>query len=168
MNATPRIFVACLASYNVGNMQHGEWVDAIDADEIKEGIADMLAGSPVNDAEEWAIHDTDDFGCLSINEFENIDMVAEMGRLIEEHGNAFAAYADNVGIGYASESDFQDAYAGEWDTEKAFGENLFDDCYDVPDNIAGYINYQSFADDLFMGDYYSLDNPTGGIFVFRN
>ena len=39
---TPRIYVACLASYNAGIL-HGEWIDATDADVIREAIANMLS-----------------------------------------------------------------------------------------------------------------------------
>lgn len=44
-NYTPRVYVACLASYNDGIL-HGEWVDAVDADEIQEGIDRVLFSSP--------------------------------------------------------------------------------------------------------------------------
>lgn len=42
--ATPRIYVACLASYNNGVL-HGAWIDANDIDAIKEGIVKVLATS---------------------------------------------------------------------------------------------------------------------------
>jgi antirestriction protein len=42
----PRIYVACLASYNNGTL-HGEWIDANqDEDAIRGAIADMLSRSP--------------------------------------------------------------------------------------------------------------------------
>ncbi|MCT8003625.1 antirestriction protein ArdA [Sphingomonas sanguinis] len=56
-DSTPRIYVACLAAYNNGYL-HGTWIDADqDADQIRDEIAAMLARSPVEDAEEYAIHD---------------------------------------------------------------------------------------------------------------
>lgn len=46
MNTTPRIYVACLASYNAGTL-YGRWIDAsTDADEMNAAIQEMLAGSP--------------------------------------------------------------------------------------------------------------------------
>lgn len=165
---TPRIYVACLASYNSGIL-HGEWIDATDADEIREGIQKILDSSPVPDAEEWAIHDYDGFAPLSLGENEDIDQLAEIGALIEEHGRAFAAYADNVGIDHATPEGFQEAFCGEWDNEERFAENLFDELYsgDVPAHIVPYIDYEAFARDLFMGDYYSIDSDTG-VYVFQN
>lgn len=42
MTHTPRIYVACLASYNNGRM-HGEWIDATaDADEMQAEVDRIL------------------------------------------------------------------------------------------------------------------------------
>lgn len=165
---TPRIYVACLASYNAGIL-HGEWIDATDADEIREAIQAMLSESREPSAEEWAIHDYEGFHGLRISEFEDIDRVGELGTLIQEHGAAFAAYADNVGTDHATEESFQDAYCGEWDSEQAYAENLFDELYahDVPDHIAPYIDYEAFARDLFINDYLSVESESG-VYVFHN
>ncbi len=168
MHDTPRVYVACLASYNA-SIFHGKWIDATDADEIREEIQEMLSESKEPIAEEWAIHDYEGFGSLCLSEFEDIERVAELGQLIAEHGPAFAAHADNVGIDHATEEGFQDAYCGEWDSEKAYGEHLFDELYlhEVPEHVQPYIDYDAFARDLFMGDCFSVDKP-GGVYVFRN
>jgi len=42
---TPRVYVACLASYNAGTL-HGTWIDATDADTMRDAIAAMLRQSP--------------------------------------------------------------------------------------------------------------------------
>ncbi len=164
---TPRIYVVCLASYNTGTL-HGEWIDAIDADVIREEIQEMLDASPEPIAEDWAIHDYDGFGSLSLLEHEDVDKVAELGALIEEHGEAFAAYANRVGVDYATEGGFQDAYCGEWNSEKAYAENSFDELYlhEIPDHLQPYIDYEAFTRDLFMDCYSSVDCE-GGVFVFQ-
>jgi antirestriction protein len=38
----PRIYVACIASYNAGIL-HGRWIDVTDPDDIWERVAAMLA-----------------------------------------------------------------------------------------------------------------------------
>ena len=162
---TPRVYVACLASYNAGIL-HGAWIDATDPDLLHDDIQEMLAQSPEPDAEEWAIHDFDFHG-VHIGEHDDIERVAAIGALIEEHGAAFAAYADNVGIDYATADGFQDAYCGEWDSERHYAEESFDDLYDIPDHLASYIDYDAIARDWFMGDFYSVDGDCG-VFVFRN
>ena len=58
---TPRIYVACLASYNSGIL-YGAWIDADqEPDAIMEEVSAMLKASPEEGAEEWAIHDYDNF-----------------------------------------------------------------------------------------------------------
>jgi antirestriction protein len=45
-NTSPRIYVACLASYNSGIL-HGEWIDATaDADEMQDEVNRILRASP--------------------------------------------------------------------------------------------------------------------------
>ncbi len=52
-----RIYVACLVAYNNGNL-HGAWINACqDEDAIHNEIRDMLKASPIENAEEYAIHD---------------------------------------------------------------------------------------------------------------
>ena len=164
----PRIYVACLASYNAGIL-HGEWIDATDADDIREAIQEMLKHSPSPGAEEYAIHDYEGFGGIRLSEFEDIERIAELGAMIDEHGGAFAAYAGHVGVDYANEESFQDAFCGEWESEQAYGENLFDELYasDIPDHIAPYIDYDSFTRDLFINDYFSVESGSG-VYVFHN
>ena len=165
MNDTPRVYAACLASYNAGTL-HGEWLDCTDPDELREGIEEMLSNSPTDDAEEWAFHDSENFGDYTVSEHADIDELTEIGRCIEEHGEAFAAYAENIGDG-ADEAGFEEAYCGEWDSETAYAENLMDDCYSIPDHLVNYIDYDAFARDLFCGDYYSVDGGAG-VYVFHN
>jgi antirestriction protein len=165
----PRIYVACLAAYNRGHL-HGTWIDANqDADTIHEEIEAMLAESPVPDAEEWAIHDFDEFGGLRLSEFEDIERVAEFGQLVAEHGPAFAAYANHVGHDFAKSEGFEEAYCGEWETEEAYAEGLFDELYahEIPEHLRCYVDYEAFSRDLFVNDCYSVDCPNGGVFVFR-
>ena len=188
-NETPRIYVACLASYNSGTL-HGRWIDCDqDADDIRAEIAAMLRESPepnvlvdcpdcngagcpdcgdsgqVPSAEEFAIHDFD-FGGLHLEEYEDIDDVAKWAALIVEHGPAFAAYADTVGTDYATADGFQDAYRGEWDSEQAYAEEFYDDVWDIPEHLESYIDWERVARDLFINDCVSADNPAGGVFVF--
>ena len=165
MSDTPRVYAACLASYNNGIL-HGEWLDCVDPDELREGIEEMLSNGPAENAEEWAFHDYDGFGEYSVSEHAGIDDLAEIGRCIEKHGEAFAAYIEHVG-GDPDEGNFEDAYCGEWSTEEEYAENLMDDCYDVPDHLVYYIDYAAFARDLFINDYYSVDGGAG-VYVFHN
>ncbi|MCK4919339.1 MAG: antirestriction protein ArdA [Candidatus Pacebacteria bacterium] len=119
-------------------------------------------------SEEWAIHDYEGFEGLSISEYESIEDVAKYAQLIEENGEAFAAYANNVGIDYATKEGFEESYQGEWDSEEAFAENLADVTMEIPERLSFYFDYEKFARELFMGDYYSADSDKHNVYVFLN
>jgi len=162
----PKIYVACLAAYNNGRL-HGQWIDANqETDEIHSEIKKMLKSSPEPFAEEWAIHDYEGFGGLQISEYESIEDLARYAQLIEEHGESYAAYANNIGTDYATEEGFQEAYQGEWESEEAFAENLADETMEIPETLSYYFDYEKFANELFMGDYFSVSNDNHNVYVF--
>jgi antirestriction protein len=75
---TPRIYVASLSDYNAARL-HGRWIDATqDREAILAEIQTMLAESPEAIAEEFAIHDFDDFGGIRLGEWEDVDHVCEL------------------------------------------------------------------------------------------
>ncbi len=167
----PRIYVASLSDYNAGRL-HGEWIDADEgAEGIHAAVSAMLAKSKEPIAEEWAIHDYEGFGGISIHEWESFETVAELAEAIEEHGDAFAAF-----YGYQDQADtvaecadaFKDAYRGEWDSERDYAEKFAEDCgYEVPEWLRYHVDWDSFARDLFCGELYSVDTD-GGVFVFES
>lgn len=138
MNDTPKVWIACLASYNAGRLI-GEWVDATDLDEMNEA-RDRVAAKAVEAAkqageypvyfgepEEFAIHDYDNFGGLSsrLGEYPNWETVARIGALIEEQGDAFIAYLDSCEVdlddpNMVSEEEFYSHFRGEWDNPEAY------------------------------------------------
>jgi antirestriction protein len=116
----PRIYVACLAAYNNGIL-HGRWIDADqDADDIWTEINAMLAASPIDGAEEHAIHDHEYMGKLG--EYESIEKVAEIGQAVAEHGEAFLAWLEVCDSAEETAEHFQDAYRGEWSSEREYVE----------------------------------------------
>jgi antirestriction protein len=105
----PRIYVACLASYNSGIL-HGAWFDAsTDVDEMQAAINAVIESSPVPDAEEWAFHDYEGLGQLE--EYEDLDTIAERLEAYEEYERGpVEAYISNH---YEwNESHFQDSFVG--------------------------------------------------------
>ena len=81
---------------------------------------------------------------------------------------ALKAYASNNGDSIADAAEnFPDAYCGEWDSELAFATDFMDSCYTIPDELAGYIDYDAFRRDLFCGDYWSEDTSSG-VYVFHS
>lgn len=173
-----RIYVACLASYNNGHL-HGAWIDATqDADDIKAEIAEkVLRTSPypnvrvgpdnVPSSEEWAIHDYEGFEGLTLSEYESMDKVADLARLLEEHGEAYAKYVDLVGTDHATEEGFQDAYRGEYDSAEAYAEELVEQTHDLKalGTLANYIDYEKFARDMTYEGTSFVDGGRG-VYVF--
>jgi len=155
MSETPRIYAACLASYNNGSL-YGEWIDADQgADDIQTEITEMLRASPEPGAEEWAIHDYEGFCGLSIGEYENIESVSLLAQLITKHGAAFACYLSDKGAEYATEEHFQADYSGEHENEESFAEDWFRECNEIPKELDDYIDWERVASDLFISDFMS-------------
>lgn len=160
------IYVACLASYNDGRL-HGTWIDADQpTDAIFEEIQLMLASSPIEYAEEWAIHDYSGFDCLSLSEYENIDKIVNIVAFLKEHepyGCELLAYTGND---IEEATQYAENYQGEYDDEEAFAQTLMEECMEVPEHLIFYIDYEKFARDLFISDYFSI-RVKGSTFVFR-
>ena len=58
--------------------------------------------------------------------------------------------------------DFRDEYLGQYDDEEDFAYEIIEECYDLPEFAKTYFDYEKFARDLFMCDYWFDDG-----FVFR-
>ncbi len=168
VQVTPKIYVACLASYNNGIL-HGQWIEVNkDAEAIHDEIQDMLGSSPVCGAEEWAIHDYEGFEGLQLSEYEDIATVAEIAGFINELGQAWALYAQYVGVEFATKESFEEAYQGEWDSEQEFAEDLASETLEIPEHLQFYIDYEKFSRDLFINDYFSANGDGHKVYVFRH
>jgi antirestriction protein len=162
---TPRIYVASLADYNAGRL-HGRWIDADQpAEAIREQIALMLAESKEPVAEEWAIHDYENFGGLGLSESEDIDRIAEVALLITEHGPVFASLLGYLG-GTSSVDEarryMEEGYRGAFDSLADYARELLEECYGdvlkgLPDFIQYHIDYEGIARDMDLnGDVFSF------------
>jgi antirestriction protein len=182
---SPRIWVGSLSDYNSGVL-HGEWIDATsDEDDVYQRIAEMLAGSPTtaehgDPAEEYAIFDHDNFHGLQISEYDSIAEVTRLARLNEEHGEAFAAWTEQVGRNVATSDDagekFLHSYVGCYRTKEDYVEGLLDDLgvtaeLDEAVNpiLRGYvsIDYAMLAQDLELdGSVTFVDGRDGWWWAF--
>lgn len=171
---TPRIYVACLASYNAGTL-HGRWIDCgRTAEEIRGEIADMLSKSPEPFAEEWAIHDHEGFGAVSLSEYENIEKVATLAELIGEHCDLVTHVVERVGgLEHLEEAKrvMEEDYSGEWDSLAAWAEDLLGSTgalAALPESLRCYFDYEKYADDLDLsGDVFTIE-AGGKVHVFWN
>jgi len=158
-NFKPRIYVACLAAYNDGYL-HGEWIDASqNVEDLHQNVKKILASSPIPNAEEWAIHDYEDFGDIRIEEYTGLEKISELVAFLEEHGElGSAAY------GYSNDIDdaiklIEENYHGEFNSEEDFAYHWTHevDCREIPEYLQPYIDYKAMARDFFVNDFFSLE-----------
>ena len=164
----PRIYVACLASYNAGTL-HGAWIDAArEPEAIMADIQAMLAASPEPGAEEWAIHDYEGFGGYGVSDHEDIATVSRLALLIEQHGALFAGVLGHCGDIDEAERMMEECYQGEWDSVADYAENLTRDSHEIPDFLEYYIDWDRMARDMELGgDVFTVESSKG-VHVFWN
>lgn len=166
---TPRIYVACLSAYCSGRL-HGTWINCDrNAENIWAEIQQMLSHSPEPDAEEWAIHDSENWQGIEIGEYEDIERIAELAEILVEHGAAFGAYCKYCGSDVSSE-EFTEHYMGEYKSEEDFVRDRWDDEGKLSqlETIGineDYIDWEAITRDWFIDSYYSAD-VDGKVYVF--
>ena len=162
-----RIYVACLAAYNRGIL-HGEWIEVTDdIDLIWEGIRKMLKSSPVQNSEEWALHDYEGFGTVRLNEYESIEHIYELSCFLQQHGEigALALEYHNEDIEEAGEA--LERYQGCFKSLADYAQDLTEETIIIPENLRFYIDYQSMARDMKAnGDVIAIQTRVDHVHVF--
>jgi antirestriction protein len=163
-----RIYVSCLAAYNNGIL-HGVWIDANqDEDAIRYAIHDMLKVSPIECAEEYAIHDYEGFCGISISEYEGITEVVEYAEFIAEHGELGGSLYSHYGDIESAQKAITDHYHGSYKSLTDFAEELTAETTQIPDSIRFYIDYEAMARDLEINDVVAIETGFEQVHVFWN
>ena len=162
----PSIYVACLASYNSGIL-HGKWiVPANNVSELQEQIDEVLKTSTIPNAEEFAIHDYDDFP--NLGEYPGLENIVKVVDAIAEHGaDEINAFLSNYSV--EDLDSFSDMFVGEYSSFSEYAEQMAEDTIliDCPEHIRSYFDYEKFERDLSFDDT-EIDAPNGNVFIFRN
>ena len=164
----PQIYVACLAAYNSGHL-HGKWITPkTDKDELLAQFEKVLKSSPIPNAEEWAIHDYDEFP--NLGEYPGVDNIIKVQEAIEQHGIAIVnGFLKNWSIEDLENID--DAYYGEYDSFSDFAQQLADDTIEgLSDNnsiLASYFDYEKWERDL-SHDYHEATGDNGTSIIFNS
>jgi len=160
------IYVACLAAYNNGYL-HGAWIDAEqDAYGIYADIRQMLAASPVESAEEWAIHDHEGFEGAPVSEYMGLEQVSALAAFIAEHGAIGAKLVEYFGdLGEASKA-LEDSYAGQYSSLADFAEELTEQTSEIPNSLRYYIDYERMARDMEISDVFVIETGFEQVHVF--
>lgn len=180
----PQIYVASLSDYNDGVL-HGTWLDANDtADGLQAGIDLMLASSPTaqrygQPAEEWAIHDYENWGQIRLGEYEPLETIATLAAGIARHGEAYAAWVslvDDHQSDELSEGRFEECFIGRWVSLEEYGEDTLREIFEldidelpgVPEALRSYvsIDVDGWTRDLRLNGEIQTVEGDGGVYVF--
>lgn len=168
ITAGPRIYVACLAAYNRGIL-HGAWIDAAQEPwAIWDEVQQMLAASPVAEAEEWAIHDYEGFGSVRISESAGFEQVAELAEFITEHSELGAALLDHYGGDLAEAREaLTDRYYGSHPSLADFVQDQTEETITIPEALRFYIDWQAMARNAELsGDLFTVTTAWDVVHVF--
>ncbi len=166
----PRIYVADLAAYNAGYL-HGIWLDATDdLDSIQQQISTMLKASPVEDAEEIAIHDYEGFEGYSLSEYEGIDTAHTIACFIDEHENMGGELLNHFcGDIHEAQKAIDENYCGCFESLADYARQLTEDTTQIPSHLEFYIDYERMGRDMDMsGDIFTVETAFYEVHVFYN
>ena len=151
-----RVYVGTYGKYNNGSL-FGAWLDLsdyADKEEFYEACRELHKDE--EDAEymfqDWENVPENLIGesWISGNFFTLRDAVEDLGDTEQE---AFFVWCNYKGY---------DLGEGQYDDEEDFAYQIVEECYDLPEFAKTYFDYEKFARDLFMCDYWFDDG-----FVFR-
>lgn len=165
-----RIYVADLAAYNNGIL-HGVWINATDdVDDIQDQINKMLAESPEEFAEEYAIHDYEGFEGYPLGEYAGIQTAHDIACFIEEYPNIGGELLSHFGgdIDEARQA-MEDNYCGCYRSVADYAEELTEETTQIPQNLAYYIDYEKMGRDMELGgDIFTIETGYEGVHIFWN
>jgi len=161
-----RIYIACLAAYNNGQL-HGEWINVTDEASIWEAVQAMLFRSPIEEAEEWAIHDYEGFEGAEVGEYFTFTNVVELAEYIAERGKLGAEVLNYYGGNIEDAKARFDEYAGEYDTLADYAEELTEQTGEtIPPRLAPYIDYKAMAHDYEQSGDFLTFRVGGSVHIF--
>ena len=161
-----RIYVACLAAYNNGHL-HGEWIDVTDESSIWEAVQAMLYASPIDEAEEWAIHDYEGFEGAEVGEYFSFANVVELANYIRERGELGAEVLNYYGGNIEDAKARFEEYAGEYDSLEAYAEELTEQSgTEIPESLAPYIDFKAMAHDYEQSGDFLTFRVGGSVHIF--
>jgi antirestriction protein len=168
MNEEIKIYVADLAAYNNGKL-HGVWIDATqELDDIQDQINEMLAESPEELAEEWAIHDYEGFGNYSVSEYEGIQSLHEIACFIEEHGEIGSELLGHFGDDLDdAKKAIEENYSGCYASLADYAQELTESTGDIPKHLEFYIDYERMGRDMELsGDIFTIETAHDEVHIF--
>ena len=166
-----RVYVGTYGKYNAGSL-FGEWLDLSDYSDKEEFYDACRELHKDEEDAEFMFQDWENVpenligeSWLSENFFALRDAVEDLGATEQE---AFFVWCNYKSRDFSNEDaddlvrDFQNAFLGEYEDEEDFAYEYVEECYELPEFAKTYFDYEKFARDLFMCDYWMDEG-----FVFR-
>ena len=167
MSIEIKIYVADLAAYNAGYL-HGVWIDACsDIDDIWEQVKTMLAESPVENSEEFSIHDYEGFSGYQLSEYEGIEAVHEVACFIEEYPDFAGELLNHFSDLDEARSMAEDNYCGCYSSIADYAQELTEGTGEIPQHLEHYIDYESMGRDMEMsGNIFTIEVGYQEVHIF--
>jgi antirestriction protein len=193
--SNPEIYVACLASYNAGNL-FGEWIEVDESETfLEDQISALLRKSKypsvkvdcpdcvvdpdcstckgkgeVPSAEEWAIHDSRGFEGYKPGESTKVDTLCKVASLLEQYGAVFTSALDYFGDIENASSALKDRYCGEWNSVADYAADYANEADSelmaaMPNRLRYFIDWDQYASWL---DLTAIDSGCGTVYIFTD
>ena len=126
----------------------------------------MLALSPIENAEEWAIHDYEGFEGVRLSEYQGFQSVSELAQFIEQHERLGAKLVEHFGGLDDAKRAIDEYYRGCFNSLADFAEELTEEATVIPESLQYYIDYQKMARDLEINDVFVIETAFDEHHVF--
>ena len=166
-----RVYVGTYGKYNAGSL-FGEWLDLSDYSDKEEFYDACRELHKDEEDAEFMFQDWENVpenligeSWLSENFFALRDVVEDLDDTEQE---AFFVWCNYKSRDFSNEDaddlvrNFQNEFLGEYEDEEDFAYKYVEECYELPEFAKTYFDYEKFARDLFMCDYWMDEG-----FVFR-
>jgi len=128
----------------------------------------MLEASPLDDSEEYAIHDYEGFGSYSVSEYEGIQRLQEVACFIEEHGEIASELLSHFGDSIEdAQKAIEENYSGCYASLSDYAEELTEGTTQIPKHLVYYIDYERMGRDMELsGDIFTIETGYQEVHIF--
>ena len=127
----------------------------------------MLACSPIEGAEEWAIHEFEGFGGIRLSEWESIERVHELSEFMQEHGKIGSLVLEHYCGDIDDAQRTIENYIGCYCRMGDYAEEITESCTEISEHLKFYIDYERMERDMEMnGDIFTIETSFDEIHIF--
>ena len=126
----------------------------------------MLKESPQPDAEEYAIHDYEDFAGYEVSEYEGIETVHRIAYFIKDHGSLGAQLLNDYDVDEAAKM-LEENYCGCFTSLADYTQDFVEQTVDIPESILPYVDFARKGRDMDLsGDIFTIETAPDEVHVF--